>query len=141
MSDYQIEIFTGNLGKDPESRFTPAGQQVTSFSVGSNREYTASNGEKVKETVWRRVSAWGKLAEVCSNYLKKGSRVLVEGRLVPDKATGNPRIWTTSDGKAAANFEVVASSVTFLSPKTADSMVQAAQNIGGEIQPEEEVPF
>jgi len=139
MSDYNKIVFTGNLGKDPETRFTPSGQQVTAFSVASNRPYTAANGEQVKETTWFRVSAWGKLAEVCSQYLKKGAKVLIEGRLSPDKANGNPRIWATSDGKPAANFEVTAVTVTFLSPKQDSGMVEVAHEIGGVV--DEDVPF
>jgi len=142
MSDYQIEIFTGNLGKDPEMRFTPAGQQVTSFSVASNRQYTSANGEAVKETTWRRVTTWGKLAEICNTYLKKGSRVLVEGRLVPDKTTGGPKVWT-KENSSGATFEVTASSVTFLSAKSESSggVIDTAQELGGQIAPEDDVPF
>jgi len=143
MSDYQIEIFTGNLGKDPEMKFTPSGQAVCSFSVASNRQYPNKAGGQVKETTWRRVTAWGKLAETCNQYLKKGSRVLIEGRLVPDKDTGNPRMYKKQDGSEAANFEVVAASVTFLSPAhaTSESMVEAAQNIGGQVAEDSEIPF
>ena len=65
-------IVVGNLGKDPEMRYTPAGQAVTSFNVASSRQYTNQEGQQIKETVWFRVSAWGKLAETCNNYLKKG---------------------------------------------------------------------
>ncbi len=95
---YHTIIIVGNLGKDPEMRYTPSGQAVTSFSVASNRKYTSSNGEQVNETIWFRISAWGKQAEICNQYLKKGSKVLVEGRLTPDKNTGGPRIWQKQDG-------------------------------------------
>ncbi len=64
-------IITGNLGRDPEMRYTPSGQAVTSFSVAQNDSYTNSNGEKVKRTLWFRVTAWGKQAETCNQYLKK----------------------------------------------------------------------
>ena len=84
-------IVVGNLGRDPEMRYTPSGQAVTSFSVATSRQYTSSNGQLVKETVWFRVSAWGKQAETCNQYLKKGSKVLVEGRLSPDQATGGAK--------------------------------------------------
>ena len=104
----------GNLGKDPEMRYTPSGQPVTSFSVASNRKYTNNGGEAVKETTWFRISAWGKLAETCNQYLKKGRLVYVEGRLTPDKNTGGPRIWTRQDGSAAASFEMTAAFVEFL---------------------------
>ena len=99
-------IIVGNVGRDPEMRYTPSGQAVTSFSVASNRKYTTSNGEQVTETIWFRVSAWGKQAEVCNQFLKKGSRVLIEGRLTPDKATGSPRIWQKQDGSSGASYEV-----------------------------------
>jgi single-strand DNA-binding protein len=110
-------IIVGNVGRDPEMRYTPSGQAVTSFSVASNRRYTSSNGEQVNETVWFRVSAWGKQAEICNQFLKKGSRVLIEGRLTPDKGTGGPRVWTKQDGTPAASFEVTAQTVRFLTTR------------------------
>jgi single-strand DNA-binding protein len=110
-------IVVGNVGRDPEMRYTPSGQAVTSFSVASNRRYTSSNGEQVSETIWFRVSAWGKQAEICNQYLKKGSRVLIEGRLTPDKTSGGPRIWNKQDGSPAASFEVTAQTVRFLTTR------------------------
>ncbi len=107
---YHTIIIVGNLGRDPEMRYTPSGQAVTSFSVASSRQYTGANGQKVKETIWFRISAWGKQAEICNTYLRKGSKVLVEGRLVPD-SNGNPRIWTRQDGTSGASYEVSASTV------------------------------
>ncbi len=114
---FQTIILAGNLGRDPEMRYTPSGQPVTSFSVATNRQYTNNNGETVKETIWFRVSVWGKRAETCNQYLKKGSKVLVEGRLTADAATGGPRIWNAQDGTARASFEVNAQNVTFLSSR------------------------
>jgi len=114
---YHTIIIVGNLGKDPEMRYTPSGQAVTSFSVATNRKYTSSNGEQVNETIWFRVSAWGKTAEICNQYLKKGSKVLVEGRLTPDKNTGGPRIWQKQDGTSGASFEVTAGTVRFLTSR------------------------
>lgn len=110
-------ILVGNLGKDPEMRYTPSGQAVTNFSVAVNDGYTNSQGEKVDRTIWVRVSTWGKQAEVCKQYLAKGRRVLVEGRLVPDAATGSPRIYTRQDGTPGTSFEVTASTVRFLSSR------------------------
>ena len=95
---YQKVTIIGNLGRDPEMRYTPSGQAVTSFNVATNRTYTGSDGQKVKETTWFRVSAWGKQAEICNNYLHKGSKVFIEGRLVSDPATGGPRIFNRQDG-------------------------------------------
>src|SRR5512139_1991775 len=110
-------IIVGNVGKDPEMRYTPSGQAVTSFSVATNRQYTTGNGEQVKETIWFRITTWGKQAEICSQYVKKGLKVLVEGRLTPDIATGGPKVFTRQDGTTGASYEVSASTVRFLSPK------------------------
>ncbi len=115
---FQTIILAGNLGRDPEMRYTPSGQAVTSFSVATNRQYTNNNGETVKETMWFRISVWGKMAETCNQYLKKGSKVLVEGRLTADAATGGPRIWTGQDGAPRASFEVNAQTVRFLSSRS-----------------------
>ena len=138
-------IITGNLGRDPEMRYTPSGQAVTSFSVAQNDSYTNSNGEKVKRTLWFRVTAWGKQAETCNQYLKKGAMVLVEGRLTADPATGNPRIWSGQDGQARASFEVTASTVRFLSSRgEGDGPSSSGGDMGGGSfvgAPEEDIPF
>ena len=110
-------IIVGNVGRDPEMRYTPSGQAVTSFSVATSRNYNNQAGQQVKETIWFRVTTWGKQAEVCSQYVKKGLKVLVEGRLTPDIATGGPKVFTRQDGTTGASYEVSASTVRFLSPK------------------------
>jgi single-strand DNA-binding protein len=140
---YHTLIIVGNVGKDPEMRYTPSGQAVTSFSVATNRQYTASNGEQVKETIWFRVSAWGKQAEICNQYLRKGSKVLIEGRLTPDKNTGGPRIWSRQDGTAGASFEVTASTVRFLSSRgEGEGGPVAGGDMGmAEMPPEDDIPF
>lgn len=104
---YQKLLIVGNLGRDPDMRFTETGKAVTSFSVAVNR------GDEV---TWFQVSAWERLAEVCNEYLSKGRRVLVEGRLKPG-SDGGPRVWTGKDGVARASFDMVASSVQFLGGK------------------------
>ncbi|MBW7920245.1 MAG: single-stranded DNA-binding protein [Anaerolineae bacterium CFX3] len=114
---FQTVIITGNVGRDPEMRYTPAGQAVTSFSVAVNETYTNNAGEKVKKTIWFRISAWGKQAEICNQYVKKGQMILVEGRLTGDQATGGPRVWTGQDGQPRASFEITASIVRFLSSR------------------------
>ncbi|MFN2146549.1 MAG: single-stranded DNA-binding protein [Anaerolineales bacterium] len=111
---YTKLLIVGNLGRDPEMRYLESGQAVTNFSIASNRQYTASNGERVKETTWFRVTVWGRQAETCNEYLKSGSQVLIEGRLNPDKDTGGPRIYQRNDGGYAASFEVTADRVVFL---------------------------
>ncbi|MEJ5313562.1 MULTISPECIES: single-stranded DNA-binding protein [Anaerolinea] len=109
-------IIVGNVGREPEMRYTPSGQPVTSFSLASSRSYTTQQGDKVEETIWFRVSAFGKLAETCNQFLHKGSKVLVEGRLTPDK-NGSPRVWTRQDGTAGSSYEVTATTVRFLSAR------------------------
>lgn len=115
---YHTVILVGNLGRDPEMRYTPSGQAVTNFSVAVNDNYTSSSGEKVERTIWIRVSTWGRQAETCNQYLKKGRKVLVEGRLTTDPATGGPRVWTRQDGVATASYEVSATTVRFLSSRS-----------------------
>ena len=122
-------------------RYTPSGQAVTSFSVATSRQYTSTGGQQVKETIWFRVSTWGKTAEVCNQYVKKGSKVLVEGRLAPDKDTGGPRVWTKKDGTSGSTFDVTASTVRFLSSRSDGGTEQAHELGGSELPPEEEVPF
>jgi len=137
---YQNLIIVGNLGRDPEMRYTPSGQAVTNFNVATNRKYTTSDGNPVEETTWFRVSTWGKTAEVCNQYLKKGSKVLVEGRLNPDSTTGGPRIWTRQDGTSAASFELTANQVRFLSTRIEDEGTYTADDSQGISEPED-IPF
>ena len=113
---YQQITLVGNLGNDPEMRYTPNGTAVTNISVATSNKYTKKDGEKVDETTWFQVSIWGKSAEACNTYLKKGSKVLVVGRMTVDKATGGPRVYE-SNGEHRASFEVTASEVKFLSSK------------------------
>lgn len=134
-------IIVGNLGRDPEMRYTPSGQAVTSFSVASSRQYTGNNGQTVKETIWFRVSAWGKQAETCNQYLKKGSKVVVEGRLTPDPNTGSPRIWNRQDGTAGTSYEVNASTVRFLTPRTGEGGEGAGAAEEGSYGEDENIPF
>ena len=137
---YQNLIIVGNLGRDPEMRYTPSGQAVTNFNVATNRKYTTSDGNKVEETTWFRISTWGKTAEVCNQYLKKGSKVLVEGRLNPDPDSGGPKIWTRQDGTSAASFELTANQVRFLSTRVEDEGAYTADNSQGISEPED-IPF
>jgi single-strand DNA-binding protein len=142
---FQTIILAGNLGRDPEMRYTPSGQAVTNLSVATNRQYTSNSGERVKETTWFRVSVWGKQAEACNQYLRKGSMVLVEGRLNQDPATGGPRIWTGQDGAPRASFEVTAQTVRFLSSRQGDQAASGgyAQPAGGAMTPpaDDDIPF
>ncbi len=106
---FQTIILAGNLGRDPEMKYSPKGEAVTSMNVA----VTDGFGDN-KKTLWFRVSVWGKQAESCNQYLHKGSKVLVEGRLVPDADTGGPKVWTRQDGKPGASFDVSANTVRFM---------------------------
>ena len=128
---YQKMVIVGNLGRDPEMRYTPSGQAVTNLNVATNRQYTSNSGERVKETTWFRVSVWGKQAEACNQYLRSGSKVLVEGRMTADKATGGPRVWTGNDGSPRASFEITAQTVRFLSSRQEDQAAGGGGNSGG----------
>lgn len=112
---YQKLIIIGNLGKDPEMRYAPDGKAVTSFNVAVSDGY----GDK-RKTLWMRVSAWGKQAETCNEYLRKGSKVLVDGRLAFDGESGNPRTYTRQDGSIGVSFEMNADTVRFLSGREGD---------------------
>lgn len=135
---YQTLILIGNLGKDPELRYTPGGQPVGTLSLATNRRYTNPGGEPVKETTWFRITVWGKQAESCNEFLRKGSKVLVEGRLNPDPETGGPRIWE-NNGRKGASFEVTASVVRFLDGRE-DREGETFEPAGADL-PGEDVPF
>jgi single-strand DNA-binding protein len=141
---YHTLIIVGNLGKDPEMRYTPSGQAVTTFNVATNRQYTGSDGNMVKETIWFRINVWGKQAETCSQYLKKGSKVLIEGRLQPDPATGGPKIWTRQDGSAGSSFDVTANTVRFLSSRGEEGSspeFSGGGNMGRDSGEDSDIPF
>lgn len=99
-------MIIGNLGSDPEMRYTPTGRPVTSFSVATSRSWVTSEGEPREATEWFRVVAWGNLAEICNRYLSKGSRVYVEGRL-------QTRSWE-NQGQKHYRTEVVANEMVIL---------------------------
>ena len=133
-------IIVGNLGRDPEMRYTPSGQAVTSMNVASNRTYKNADGTNVKETIWFRVSVWGKQAETVSQYLHKGSKVLIEGRLVPDQSTGGPRVFARQDGTTGSSFEVTAQVVRFISPRAEGEGEYGGAEMG-EGDAGEDIPF
>ncbi|HPC05111.1 MAG TPA: single-stranded DNA-binding protein [Anaerolineaceae bacterium] len=133
-------IIVGNLGTEPEMRYIASGQAVTKFNVASNRNYRNSEGQTVKETIWFRVTVWGKQAESVNNFLHKGSKVVIEGRLSPDPSTGNPRIWNRQDGSPAASFEVTASTVRFLSSRGEGGTGEEAGDVP-ETDTGDEIPF
>lgn len=110
---YQSITVVGNLGRDPEMRYLPDGTPVTNFSVATNRRWGSGDDAK-EEVVWFSVSVFRAAAEACNNYLKKGSQVLVVGRLRAGD-NGGPRTFTRQDGTVGASFEITADTVRFLS--------------------------
>ena len=110
---YHKITIVGYLGRDPEMRYTADGTPVTNFSVATSRRSTRPDGTQVDETIWFRVTAWRRQAEICNQYLQKGRLVLIEGRLQADDR-GNPRTFTRNDGTVGTSFEVTATEVKFL---------------------------
>lgn len=105
---YQQITLIGNLGNDPEMRYTPSGVAVASFSLAVNRSWTGQDGQRQDKTTWFRVSVWNKQAETVSQYLSKGRQVLVIGEMEEARA------YTDRDGNTRASLEVKAQSVRFL---------------------------
>jgi single-strand DNA-binding protein len=125
-------MIIGNLGSEPEMRFTPNGNPVTTFSVATNRVYTTPDGEKKTETEWFNVVAWNKLAEQCNQFLSKGRLVYVEGRL-------RTRSWEGQDGQKHYRTEVIANRITFLDRQAAGAPTEERSEdaAGGELEPED----
>jgi len=128
-------MIIGNLGADPEMRYTADGTALTSFRVASSRTYSSPDGERKEETEWFSVVTWRKLAEQCSQFLQKGRKVYVEGRL-------QTRSWDTPEGERKYRTEVIAERVMFLDraagmplPEDRDVIPAAA-----EVEPED-IPF
>ena len=107
MPSWNKMIIVGNLGRDPEMRYTAQGTPVTEFSVATNRYFTDGTGERREETDWFRVITWNRLAETCNQYLTKGRLVYVEGRL-------HVRQYEANDGSTRFSSDVTASDVRFL---------------------------
>lgn len=100
-------ILIGNLGRDPEVKYTPAGQPVAEFTVATTESWTDKDGQKKEQTEWHRIVAWRRLAEICGQYLKKGSRVYIEGKL-------QTRSWDDQSGQKRYMTEVVARDMQML---------------------------
>ena len=140
-------LLIGNLTRDPELRYTPSGQAVATFTVATNRAYTSQSGEKKEDVSFIRIVVWARRAEVCNEYLKKGSPVFVEGRL-------QSRSWEAQDGTKRSTIEVVAQNVQFLSsgsgrgqkamPEDTNFEAPSGEAVPAgdkELQPDDEIPF
>lgn len=122
MSGVNKVILVGNLGQDPEVRYTKAGQAVASFSLATSEKWTGKDGNKEEKTEWHRIVAWGKLGEICGEYLSKGKQVYIEGRL-------QTREWDDKDGNKKQTTEIVASNMTMLDQGQGSS--QSSSPTGG----------
>ena len=120
-------MIIGNLGRDPEMRYTPSGKPVTSFSLASSRTWVSADGERREETEWFNVVAWGNLAEICNQHLMKGQQVYIEGRL-------QTRCWEDDNGQRHFRTEVVANEMIVLGSRVRD---EASQSAGAYDTPEE----
>jgi len=120
-------ILIGRLGKDPDVKYTPDGTMVTTFSLATTEQWKDKNGDKIQKTEWHNIVTWKKLAEICGNYLKKGSLCFIEGRI-------QTRSWEDKDGIKRYTTEIVASNMKMLDGKKAEEL--AADGM-----PLDDVPF
>jgi len=131
-------IIVGHLGRDPELRYTSGGQSVCSFSVATSRSWTDQSGQPQEKTTWFRVTAWGKLGELCNQYLTKGRLVLVEGEV-------DASAWSAQTGEPRASLELTARNVRFLGGKDGGGGAPTGGRMGGDMGApqidEEEIPF
>jgi single-strand DNA-binding protein len=121
-------ILIGNLTRDPEMRYTPDGQPVTSFGVATNRRWTNKEGEQKEDAEFHNIVAWGKLAELCSQYMKKGRKVYLEGRL-------QTRSWEGKDGVTRQRTEIVLEDMVLLDSRGA--VGEGAESVPAEAVPAE----
>jgi len=124
----------GNLGRDPEMRYTPEGQAVVTFSVASSRKYKTAAGEQREETEWFNCSAWGKLADVCNEYLTKGKQVYVEGRL-------KTRTYQAQNGETRFSIDVTCQEIQFLGGGQGQEQGQDREPVAVGQEDGNELPF
>ncbi len=148
MASVNKAIIIGNLGKNPEVRFTQSGQPVCNFTIATNERWTDKGGQSQERTEWHRIVVWGKQAEHCGQYLSKGRSVYVEGRI-------QTREWTDKEGKKNYTTEIVATNVTFLGGGKGEGAGASGGNDfgppppdfepahmgGGRGGPDEDIPF
>ena len=144
MASLNKVMIIGNVGSDPEMRFTPNGNPVTSFRVATNRVYTTPEGERKEETEWFTVVTWSRLAENCNQFLTKGQRVYAEGRL-------HTQLWESQDGQRHSRAELIANRVIFLDKRPAAPLPEekveeplpeekVEESDTGELEPQD-IPF
>lgn len=135
MASLNKVMIIGNLGGEPEMRFTPNGNPVTSFRVATNRTFVTPEGERKEETEWFTIVTWSRLAENCNQFLTKGQRVYAEGRL-------HTRMWEGQDGMKHSRAEVIANKVIFLDRKGAAPVPEdkIEESEAAELSPQD-IPF
>jgi len=135
MADVNKQTIIGNLGADPELRYTPGGVAVANLNVATNESWTNKDGEKVQRTEWHRVIVWGKQAENCKNYLVKGAKVHIEGPL-------KTRVWEDREGVKHFTKELHAREINFLSAlTTAASKASSSNSQQQDLFDSEDIPF
>jgi single-strand DNA-binding protein len=144
---YQKVILIGNLGADPEMRYLPSGDPVTSFRMATSEKWNDQSGQLQERTTWWRVSVFGRQAEPVNQYLAKGRQVLVEGTMQADPQTGGPKIFNRQDGTPGASYEIRAINVKFLGQRGEGGGPGAVPREVGEppayggAESEEDLPF
>ena len=129
MASLNKVILIGNLGADPEMKYTPAGRAVVNFRMATTRQWNTQDGERREETEWHRIVAFSKLAEICGQYLKKGTQVYVEGRL-------QTRSWEDQSGTKRYMTEIVANEMLMLSARQQNDFASDAPGRAGSTAPE-----
>ncbi|MDD5680641.1 MAG: single-stranded DNA-binding protein [Candidatus Omnitrophica bacterium] len=127
MANLNKVFLIGNLTRDPELRYIPSGTAVASFGLATNRTYKSSSGEKKQETCFVRIVVWGRMAEICGEYLSKGSPVFVEGRL-------QYRAWDSPNGEKRNTLEVRAERIQFIGKTAKAGEPQAGQGSAEEVE-------
>lgn len=129
-------ILVGNVGKDPELKFTPSGQAVCNFSLATSETFKDKAGDKQTKTEWHNIVIWGKIAEIANQYLKKGSQVYLEGKITT-------RSWDDKDGNKKYTTEIVVSSFQFLSGTKGkdEGEQQQGQSVGSNTEDNSDLPF
>lgn len=131
-------IVVGNLGADPEVRFTPGGQSVCNFRIATTEDWKDKQGVKQERTEWHRIVVWGKLAELCGEHLKKGRQAYVEGKL-------QTREWTDKESRKNYSTEIIASNIVFLGSRgpapRPDEMAPGQAGSPSDEHPDDDIPF
>jgi len=138
MASVNKVILIGNLGTDPDLRYTPSGTPVANFSLATHEQWTNKQGNKEERTEWHRIVAWGKLGEICGQYLHKGSQVYIEGKI-------RSRTWEDREGQKRYTTEIIALSMQMLGAPTRDlSQQEVPEDFPSDIPepiPEDDIPF